>query len=119
MQHTESFNHGFDPLGVGDVVSSSLADDLREVLYEGVSDVVIMVAVPHYVFGSGELLVALGVVTKVTVGKAGLVEPVSRSNAASYDGFQDSGPVMVCFVFVAGVFFCRDWTWWPVYQRVG
>ena len=66
---------------------------------------VVVVAVPHHVFGRGTLSVTFWVVAAVVVHDASFVKSVRGTDAASYDGLEDSGSIGVRFIFVSSVLF--------------
>lgn len=81
-----------------------IASDFRNAVEMRLTLGVIVVAVPHNVFGVGTLAAALWMITFVAVVDGGCLEAVGGSNASSQNGLQEPPILEIRAVVMVGVF---------------
>ena len=107
MEHARRFGDSLNSDSAVGVFRSGFVDGFGNFGKARLSDLLVMMAVPHDVIGSGSGSFALRMVTFVGIGDASFIKSVWRSNAPSDDGLEHPSFVRVSFVLVLGVLFIK------------
>ena len=105
MEHAWCLGHGFYPDRTVGMFGSGFMDGFGNPGNTGLSNIIVMVAMPHHMPRCGPGPFARRVVTSIRIDQPRLIEPIRRSDASRYDGFENSGFVRVAFVLMLGILF--------------